>query len=59
VSKTVSSRSLGRVDGDNLGFGALDGELEPPLAASNGVFPMASISHQPAKEEAAQPSDHC
>jgi hypothetical protein len=56
VSKTVSSRSLGHVDGDNLGFGALDGELEPPLAANNGVFPTTSVSHRPAKEEAARPS---
>jgi hypothetical protein len=55
VSKTVSSLSLGHVDGDDLWFGALDGELEPPLATGNGVFPTASISHQLAKEEAAQP----
>jgi hypothetical protein len=53
VSKTVSSRSLGHVDGDNLGFRALDDELEPPLAAGNGVFPTVNVSHWPVKEEAA------
>jgi hypothetical protein len=48
TSKTVSSPSLGPVDGDDLGFGALDAELEPPLATGNGIFPTTSISHRPA-----------
>jgi hypothetical protein len=38
VSKTVSSHILGCVDGDDLGFGTLDGELEPPPLSSAMEF---------------------